>query len=315
MLTFMGDVALIDNSVKSEYRPTDPYIFNCEYVIGDKRELSPTCGKINLSGNSCEFKDIFGETPYAVSISNNHINDFGIHGFENTIQKLTEKGIVIIGREPLWIGNICLLAYMDLDSRNIEDQQILFNRKKVIEQINQIKTKKNAKIIVLMHWGIENDPNPSKRQEEDAHWLIDNGVDLIIGSHPHCIQKVELYKDKYIFYSLGNGLFPNINQPSHFSKDGMPSRTYRFKWQKWNRISYAVTVDGNADVVKVEKLKQTQKGVLKCIRILKPEDIAKQKSKMRFIYYIRKYLLFFVSNSFVDGKLFDFSAIKAEMSK
>jgi poly-gamma-glutamate synthesis protein (capsule biosynthesis protein) len=58
-----------------------------------------------------------------------------------------------------------------------------------------------------MHWGEEYKTAANSRQEEIGRGLIDNGVDLIIGSHPHVVQNIERYKDKYIFYSLGNFVF------------------------------------------------------------------------------------------------------------
>jgi len=40
-----------------------------------------------------------------------------------------------------------------------------------------------------------------------AHQFIDQGADLIVGTHPHVVQEVEIYKNKLIFYSLGNFIF------------------------------------------------------------------------------------------------------------
>ncbi len=66
-------------------------------------------------------------------------------------------------------------------------------------------------IIAHMHWGEEYKQKPSHEQKALADWLIDQGVDLIIGSHPHVIQPMELRKsgeggdkDRLIVYSLGN---------------------------------------------------------------------------------------------------------------
>lgn len=61
--------------------------------------------------------------------------------------------------------------------------------------------------IVFVHWGLEYQTKHSASQEKLAHALIDGGVDLIIGHHPHVVQDIEQYKNKYIFYSLGNFIF------------------------------------------------------------------------------------------------------------
>ena len=49
-------------------------------------------------------------------------------------------------------------------------------------------------------------PRPQKK----AHTFIDAGADIVIGHHPHVVQPMEIYKDKYIFYSLGNFVFDQV---------------------------------------------------------------------------------------------------------
>lgn len=61
-----------------------------------------------------------------------------------------------------------------------------------------------AKIVLIMHWGIELELYPEPMHVELAHYAIDCGADMIIGHHPHCTQPIEKYRDKYIFYSIGN---------------------------------------------------------------------------------------------------------------
>lgn len=58
-----------------------------------------------------------------------------------------------------------------------------------------------------LHWGNEYIHYPSISQIKLAHKIIDAGIDIIIGHHPHVIQPVERYKNGVIFYSLGNFLF------------------------------------------------------------------------------------------------------------
>jgi poly-gamma-glutamate synthesis protein (capsule biosynthesis protein) len=58
-----------------------------------------------------------------------------------------------------------------------------------------------------MHWGAEYQAKPNKTQTDLAHWFIDQGVDAIIGSHPHWMESVEVYRNRPIAYSLGNFIF------------------------------------------------------------------------------------------------------------
>src|SRR5699024_11775223 len=71
----------------------------------------------------------------------------------------------------------------------------------------------NADLVIAnVHWGIEYNKNPSKRQEDMAHAISDAGADVIVGHHPHVLSDIELYnnannEETVIFYSLGNFIF------------------------------------------------------------------------------------------------------------
>ncbi len=316
MITFLGDVALISEGLKSEYIPEDRYVFNLEYVIGSKDKLQPIPGKINLISDRHNFADIFGKAPIAVSVANNHSFDFGADGLDGTLEIISGEKIGIIGKEPYCADDdLFLISYTALDCCGGFE----FDFDKAANDIALIKKRNSeASVIVQMHWGIENHPCNNKKQTEIAHWLIDNGVDLVIGHHPHCIQPIEEYKGKYIFYSLGNGLFPNISQDSYYNENGVPMRKYRFKWQSWNRKSYAVSYDETKKSVAYVDVLYQKKNTLTCKKKRICVGDASRDSrcgKSKFRYMFRKYYLFFVSNFMVDGKLFDLNAVKCELKK
>lgn len=66
------------------------------------------------------------------------------------------------------------------------------------------------KLIVAIHWGDEYRQKPNENQKAIAHFLFENGVDIVIGSHPHVVQPLEYHpktpeqKEKLVVYSLGN---------------------------------------------------------------------------------------------------------------
>ncbi len=75
----------------------------------------------------------------------------------------------------------------------------------LLECINNARKEyPKAHYIVTFHWGIELEKYPEPMHIEMAHYAIDIGFDLVIGHHPHRIQPIEEYKNKYIFYSIGN---------------------------------------------------------------------------------------------------------------
>ena len=79
--------------------------------------------------------------------------------------------------------------------------------------------KKTDIVIVYFHWGIERDKKPQSSQRKLAKQVLNCGVDLIVGSHPHVLQGIETYKGKKIVYSLGNFCFGGNKNPS--DKDTM----------------------------------------------------------------------------------------------
>lgn len=317
MITFLGDTALLTDGLKSKYKPESPYILNFEYVTG-KKKFSPTVGKINLYSSICDFETVFGKKPLAVVVANNHIFDFGQEGFQETLNMLHEQHISTVGNREFWINeSVCILAYSLIP--NIYDRlnTVSFDKEKALADFQKVRHRGAKQILVNMHWGVENHPMYTEQQQKIGRWLIDNGVDLVIGHHPHCIQPAEKYKGKYIFYSLGNCLFPNFNVASHYNESGKPTRKYRFKWQCWNRTSIAVCYDENSQNVFVNELYQ-KKDTLLCKRQhINPDKFAGlSKAKTANIQYLfRKYFLFFISNLFTDGKLFDVNAIRAERQK
>lgn len=72
-------------------------------------------------------------------------------------------------------------------------------------------------LIVAMHWGVEYQLEPTETQKEQAKFLADLGVDIIIGNHPHCLQPIEWIDDTLVIYSLGNFI---SNQIELYNKIG-----------------------------------------------------------------------------------------------
>ena len=79
---------------------------------------------------------------------------------------------------------------------------------RVIEDIIAARTVHHADIVIpYMHWGWEEEAQPSPRLRAFARRMIDAGADMVVGGHPHVTQGAETYKGKPIVFSLGNFLF------------------------------------------------------------------------------------------------------------
>ena len=76
-------------------------------------------------------------------------------------------------------------------------------KENVINDINNLKDKVDV-LMVAMHWGREYTHTPTDLERKTAEFLAENGVNIIIGTHPHVIQPVEWVGATLVFYSLGN---------------------------------------------------------------------------------------------------------------
>ena len=79
----------------------------------------------------------------------------------------------------------------------------LYDEEVVKKDIEAVRDKVDI-LIVAMHWGSEYRLTPTDTQKEQAKFLADNGVDIILGNHSHCIEPWEWINDTVVFYSFGN---------------------------------------------------------------------------------------------------------------
>jgi poly-gamma-glutamate capsule biosynthesis protein CapA/YwtB (metallophosphatase superfamily) len=159
--------------------------------------------------------------------ANNHSADRGKQGIISTINKLDSIGIPHTGTflnmtchdtlSPLMIYrngvSIALLNYTyGTNGIKIPEPVVVnsLDKEAIIYDIKKAKSK-NADIVVLfLHWGTEYDTVPARSQTDLASMLLSAGADLVIGSHPHVLQKMVWTKDQFtgkdgvVVYSLGN---------------------------------------------------------------------------------------------------------------
>lgn len=143
-----------------------------------------------------------------LSLANNHTLDRGENGLKETKQFLKEKNIDFVG-DPIKCtedfsfkkDEIAFLAFNKTFPFNCPDE-------KIVNTINLIKSSNpESFLIVTVHWGEEYQEKNSISQRELAHKIIEAGADVIVGHHPHVVQNIGIYKNKLIFYSLGNFVF------------------------------------------------------------------------------------------------------------
>ncbi len=158
--------------------------------------------------------------------ANNHSCDSRRKGIERTIAVLDSLGVTHVGTYinaetrardyPLMLERngirIAMLNYtyatngIPVPEPNVVN---LINKEQIAADIQRAKQLNADVIIANMHWGVEYSLTPSKEQRELADWLIANGVDHVIGGHPHVVQPIEVRTDTagrkhLVVWSLGN---------------------------------------------------------------------------------------------------------------
>ena len=174
------------------------------------------------------------------SQANNHALDYGETGLNESIKNLKEAGIYVIGAgmnsaeatKPVVIEKgdrkITILNYMDADNfaeyRGVMDPATAnssgysaYDSELAQRQIQEARENGSSIIIVYLHYGNEYSRSPNDNQIKISHELINEGADIVIGSHAHVTQGVEMYNGKPIFYNLGNFIFDQSNPATHIS--------------------------------------------------------------------------------------------------
>ncbi|HTY08595.1 MAG TPA: CapA family protein [Candidatus Edwardsbacteria bacterium] len=158
-----------------------------------------------------------------VAMANNHMMDFGPQPLATTLAALDSLGIghsgagmdLAAARAPALVerngARVAFLSYS-----RVHPTQFWAGRKRpgtapavepeVIADIKAAKLRARL-VVVSFHWGAELMDHPKDYQVRLAHAAIDAGADLVLGSHPHVLQGLELYRGRLIAYSLGNFAF------------------------------------------------------------------------------------------------------------
>ena len=97
-------------------------------------------------------------------------------------------------------------------SRSPADKPYFYNyldRDKIITDITTLRPNVDL-LVLILHWGVEYSPYPTEQQRKLATEFFQKGADVILGSHPHVIQPMEIMKingkDKFVIYSMGNSM-------------------------------------------------------------------------------------------------------------
>ncbi|MBN1429961.1 MAG: CapA family protein [Anaerolineae bacterium] len=219
-LVIVGDI-MLGRQVNIEMVKQDDFTWPFHQTIDMLKDADLTLGNLEspmVSG--CPIADtgmLFCARPRAVeglvwadidgvSLANNHAHTYGEPGFEETVDILLEAGIDPVTADRLMVRDI---AGIRIGVLGFEDSETALDLDQAVATIRESSSQVDV-LIGLIHWGVEYQTGPNERQQEVGHALIDAGMDIVVGAHPHLIQPIETYNDKLIFYSLGNFIFDQM---------------------------------------------------------------------------------------------------------
>ena len=175
-------------------------------------------GPLTEGGTPMEKQFVFrGPTAYtailknveAVTLSNNHILDYGYQGQSDTKAALTAAGVACGAREQTFLytteRGLSIGVYCD---------DFAFDRSHIADSIAALREQGADIVVCAFHWGEEKDYEPNQNEIDWAHIAINAGADIVAGHHPHVLQPIEYYNGGVILYSLGNFSFGGNANPS-----------------------------------------------------------------------------------------------------
>lgn len=239
-LLFTGDVLLSDyvlNNYKSsgidgvlspellnELRDADITVINNEFPFSTRGTQAPD--KQFTFRVDPKYVSVLTDMGADIAtLANNHVLDYGADALQDTFDTLEGAGIDYMGAgndasraEALitrqaggkTFGFLAASRVIPVISWDVQNASpgvfTTYDPTRLIAAIEKAKDSCDY-LTVFVHWGIERDEYPQDYQVSMAQQYIDAGADLVIGSHPHVLQGITYYKEKPVFYSLGNFIF------------------------------------------------------------------------------------------------------------
>ena len=186
-------------------------------------------------------------------MANNHCCDGGLTGVQTTIEELLRCHISHTGvfkdsadykhHNPLYLTRhgvqFALLNYTYGTNGMPVPKGIrvnLIDTVRMAEDLTAVRAEKPDGIIVFLHWGIEYQRTENAEQRQLAQFLRRQGVNIIVGSHPHVVQPFEADSSHIVLYSLGNLV---SNQRQRYSDGGILALIDAVKYPD-GHITYAL---------------------------------------------------------------------------
>lgn len=213
----------------------DLAIVNLEAPIVESVDAKPIdkCGpNLRCTAKSIEALKFAGFN--MVTLANNHLYDFGEEGLKDTLNACKNGNIAFVGA-GINLTEATKTSYQTINKKTLaiinccEHEFSIAtattggcNPLNPIQQFYAIQEAKQKAdyVVVIVHGGHEHYQLPSPRMKETYRFFVDAGADAVINHQQHCYSGYEVYKEKPIFYGLGNFCFDRNTQRNSFWNEG-----------------------------------------------------------------------------------------------
>jgi len=250
-----GDTAALFGGVKPLFDQADWSFVNLECAITDSDNAIKKFGP-NLKAPRLTARILKELGVDCCGMSNNHIFDFGKEGALDTMRALQQEGIAYTGfgdnyddsRRDLVVERdgqrIAIIAVCEHEYSYALDNRMGSRPYDVYDTVADVRRAKEQadRVVVLYHGGKEMCQYPSPRVRRLCRVLVDNGADVVLAQHSHCIATYERYNGGHILHGQGN---------FHFSWGGWPEIWYSCLAATYDTVTgelelTPLVIDGNA---------------------------------------------------------------------
>ena len=196
--------------VRSLFEEDDLTVINLEGSLTNSKDIQDK--KWNHKGPPKYVKILTGSSVEVATMGNNHRLDYGESGCEETKQVLDKAGIGWCYDDNYLIKEVKGIKVGFVSVNRVYDGDAILPW--LEEGYRQLRAQGSQLVIACVHWGQNFVSQIKDHQLTIGYDLIDMGYDLVVGNHPHILQGMQVYKGKFICYSLGNFCFGGNTQPS-----------------------------------------------------------------------------------------------------
>lgn len=215
---------IFDGVISDIWENADVRVFNLETPLYDGPSQIEKCGP-HLKSPTASIHGLKMLSPNLVLLANNHIMDSGFQGLDSTIEALNSERIDYVGvghslkdmRKSRIIEKDGLkIAFYNCAEKEFSiatDQKSGANPFDFIDSFDDVAELKreNDFVVVCYHGGKEFYPYPSPELQRIFRKFSDEGADVVVAQHTHCVGCYETYKNSTLIYGQGNFLFDMKN--------------------------------------------------------------------------------------------------------